>query len=241
MAWCQQFLLVFLSICFAILELLNTGMLVRRIFMGDWFFTQQSSKRSKRRKLNKEARVAPALTRLQPYLSGEWLVFYTDGSSVHMDVVGWVGGFGVYCPQLRIKHAMPNPQGERQTDNAAELFAVLWVPEHSTTSVVVIVLNSKIVNDAIKGGAQKWKDNGWRCSTGPVGNVHCWVALLKFLNMPRRELKTELLPSHCDIREKEVANDLVELGRSHNPLHVTKRDRMQCRAQIRNETLLPER
>ena len=38
---------------------------------------------------------------------------------------GWVGGFGVYCPQLRIKHAMPNPEGERQTNNAAELFAVL--------------------------------------------------------------------------------------------------------------------
>ena len=91
---------------YAILELLNTGTLVPRIFMGDWFFTQQGSQRSKRRKLNKEARVAPALAELQPYLFGDWLVFYTDGSSMRMDVVGWVGGFGVYCPQLRIKHAM---------------------------------------------------------------------------------------------------------------------------------------
>ena len=107
--------------------------------------------------------MAPALAELQPYLSGEWLVFYTDGSSVRMDLVGWLGGFGVYCPPL--KHAMPNPVGERQTNNAAELFAVLWVREHFTTGKISIALDSKIVNDAIKGGVQKWKDNGWRCST----------------------------------------------------------------------------
>ena len=88
---------------------------------------QQGNQRAKRRKLNKEARVALALAELQPYLFGEWLVFYTDGSSVRMDLVGWVGGFGVYYPQLKIKDAMPNPEGERQTNNAAELFAVLWV------------------------------------------------------------------------------------------------------------------
>ena len=158
-----------------------------------------------------------------------------------MDLVGWVGGFGVYCPQLRIKCAMPNPGGERQTNNAAELFAVLWVLEHFTTGRILIALDSKIVNDAIKGGVQKWKDNGWRCSTGPVGNVHCWSALLQFLNMPGRELRTVLLPSHCDIRGNELANDLAELGRSRNPLNVTHTQRMQCRAEILNETPLPGR
>ena len=163
----------FRSIRYAMLELLNTGTLIPTIFMGVCFFAQQGNQRAKRRKLNKEARVAPALAELQPYLSGEWLVFYTDGSSVKMDLVGWVGGFGVYCLQLRIKHAMPNPEGERQTNNAAELFAVLWVLEHFTTGRILIALDSKIVNDAIKGGVKKWKDNGWRCSTGPVGNVHC--------------------------------------------------------------------
>ena len=86
------------SVRYAILELLNTGTLVPRLFMGDWFFTQQGSERSKRRRLDKEARVAPAEAELQPYLSGDWLLFYTDGSSVPMDLVGWVGGFGVHCP-----------------------------------------------------------------------------------------------------------------------------------------------
>ena len=43
----------FRSVRYAILELLNIGTLVPRIFMGDWFFTQQGNKRSKRRKLNK--------------------------------------------------------------------------------------------------------------------------------------------------------------------------------------------
>ena len=205
-----------------------------------WFFTQQGSQRSKGRKLNKEARVAPALAELQPYLSGDWLVFYTDGSSMRMDLVGWVGGFGVYCSQLRIKHAMPNLEGERQTNNAAELFAVLWVLEHFTTGKIVIALDSKIVNDAIKGGVQKWKDNGWSCSRGPVGNVHCWYAVLQFLNMPRRELRS-VLPSHCDIRGNGVANDLAELGRSRNPLNVTHKDRMQCRGEILNETPFPGR
>ena len=59
----------FRSIRYVILELLNTGTLVPRIFMGDWFFTQQGNQRAKRHKLNKEARVAPALAELQPYLS----------------------------------------------------------------------------------------------------------------------------------------------------------------------------
>ena len=133
---------------------------------------------------------------------------------------------------------MPNPEGERQTNNAAELFAVLRVLEHFTTGRILIVLHSTIVNDAIKGGVQQWKNNGWRCSTGPVGNVHCWSASLQFLNMQGRELRTVLLPSHCDIRGNEVANDLAELGRSRNPLNVTHRDRMQCRAEILNETPL---
>ena len=136
---------------------------------------------------------------------------------------------------------MPNPEGERQTNNAAELFAVLWVLERFTTGRILIALDSNIVNDAIKGGVQKWKDNRWRCSTGPVGNVHCWSALLQFLNMPQRELRTVLLPSHCDIRGNEVANDLAELGRSRNPLNVAHIDRMQCRAEILNETPLPGR
>ena len=182
--------------------------------------------------------MAPALAEVQPYLSGDWLVFHTHGSSVRMDLVGWVGGFGVYCPQLKIKHAMPNPEGERQTNNAAELFAMLWVLEHFTTGKVVIALDSKIVNDAIKGGVQNWKDNGSRCSTGPVGNVYWWSALLQFLNMPGRELRTVLLPSHRDIRPNEVANDLAELGRSRNSLNVTHTNRMQCRAEILNETPL---
>ena len=42
--------------------------------------------------------MAPALTELQPYLSEEWLVFYTDESSVCMDVVGWLGGFSGLLP-----------------------------------------------------------------------------------------------------------------------------------------------
>ena len=158
-----------------------------------------------------------------------------------MELVGSVAGFGVYCPHLRIKHAIPNPEGERQTNNAAELFAVLRVLEHFTTGRILIALDSKIVNDAIKGGVQKWKDNGGRCSTGLVGTVHCWSALLQFLNLPGRELRTVLLPSHCDIRGNEVANDLAELGRSRNPLNVTHTDRMQCTADILNQTPLPGR
>ena len=231
----------FRSLRYATLELLNTRTLVPRIFMGEWFFTQQGNQRAKRRKLNKDARVAPALAELQPYLFGEWLVFCIDGSSVRMDLVGWVGGFGVYCLQLRMKDALPHPEGEWQMKNAAELFAVLWVLEHFTTSRILIALDGKIVNDAIKGGLQKWKDNGWRCSTGPVGNVHCSSALLQFLNMPRRELRTVLLPSHCDIRGNEVANDLAELGRSRNPLNVTHTHRLQCKAEILNETPVPGR
>ena len=110
---------------------------------------------------------------------------------------------------------------------------MLWVLDHFTTGKIVIALDSMIVNDAIKGVVRKWKDNGWRCSTGPVGNVHCWAALLRFLNMPRRELRTVLLASHCDIRGNEVANDLAELGRSCNPLNVTHTDRMRCRAEMK--------
>ena len=50
-----------------------------------------------------------------------------------------------------------------------------------------------------------------------------------------------LLPSHCDMRGNEVTNDVAELGRSRNPLNVTHTDRMQCRAEILNETPLPGR
>ena len=55
---------------------------------------------SRCRRLNEESGVALALAELQQYLDGSWLVFYTAGSSEYMNLVGWVGGFGVYYPQL---------------------------------------------------------------------------------------------------------------------------------------------
>ena len=219
-------------------ELLQDGTLIPRIYMGEWH-SQSGNHREKKRKLNTEARVAPALAELQKYLTGSWLVFYTDGSAEHMDTVGWVGGFGIICPQLKIKEACPNPTEDRQTNNLAELLAVLWVLNRFTEGRVLIATDSKLVFDAMQGNAQKWCDNGWRCSSGPVGNVARWSELLDNLHRPGRELAAVPLPSHCNIIGNEVANDLAELGRTMNPLNVTHSERAQVRIFVLNETPPP--
>ena len=142
-----------------------------------------------------------------------------------MDLVGWVGGFGVYCPELKLKLALPYPPTERQTNNAAKLFVVLWVLDFYTEGRIVIATDSKLVHDAMCGQPRKWKDRGWRCSTGPVGNVSCWGALVDHMEASGHEVKAIQLPSHCGILGNEDANDLVELGRSQNSLKGVQVDR----------------
>ena len=142
-----------------------------------------------------------------------------------MDLVGWVGGFGVYGPQLKLKLAQPNPPTERQANNATELFVVLWVLDFYTEGTIVIAIDSKLVHDAMCGHARKWKDRGWRCSSGPVGNVSCWGALVHHMESSGHEVKAILSPSHCGILGNEVANDLAELRRSRNSFNVVQVDR----------------
>ena len=52
--------------------------------------------RAKKRKANQEDRLQQELQRLNWFLSQGYVLVYTDGSSKRYDLVGWVGGFGIF-------------------------------------------------------------------------------------------------------------------------------------------------
>ena len=85
-----------------------------------------------------------------------------------------VRGYGVYVPpteagpELRISESLS--EEERQTNNAAELVAVISALRHFETKdrKVCMITDSEYVVLGEGGKACKWQQNGWVGSTGEI-------------------------------------------------------------------------
>ena len=120
--------------------------------------------------MKKEKSLGPALEKLQSYILGRWLISYTDGSSNREEIVGWVGGWGVWMPQVKVSVSSANPPNARQT-NTAQLLAVLWVPIHFGEGKIPVATDSSFVAPGVRGAARKWRENGWVGKNGPLSNT----------------------------------------------------------------------
>ena len=78
--------------------------------------------KAKKRKANKEDKLQQELQRLNWFLSQGYVLVYTDGSSKRYDLVGWVGGFGIFVGSPHsVRCALPIPREFRRTNDGAEL------------------------------------------------------------------------------------------------------------------------
>ena len=132
---------------------------------------------------------------------------YTDGSSkkTHCQHIPRVGGVGVFvpasehCQEVRLSAPL---EGERKTNNAAELVAAITGLRLFDTILakVCIVTDSQYVYWGATGKAAKWRSQGWVGGNGPLSNVNVWVDLLELIEQLGPSAQWLWAPSHVGPR-----------------------------------------
>ena len=130
--------------------------------------------------------------------------------------VGRVAGYGIYAhPDISISAYVP--VHFRQTNNTAELLAVVRALQILSFGKVAICTDSEYVFLGATGAARRWKLRGWTGSSGPVSNVPLWELLLDTLSAHTGSIKFIKVPSHVDILGNNEADRLAEQGRLSHP------------------------
>ncbi|AEO64782.1 822debb2-4017-4d09-98ef-c3911b9844ea [Thermothielavioides terrestris] len=99
------------------------------------------------------------------------VVVYTDGSSLGNGRNGATAGVGVYFGESDPRNISERLQGEPQTNQRAELTAILRALETVDLSQdMEIRTDSKYSIQCVTEWYINWEKNGWKTSTGPVKN-----------------------------------------------------------------------
>ena len=141
---------------------------------------------------------------------------YTDGSSAVKGHAGRLAGYGIFCEkQMSIAAFVPDEY--RQTNNSAELLAVIRALRIFSTGDIAICTDSQYVVLGATGVARRWRLRGWIGSCGPVSNVPLWEQLLAALDENPRTVHWVKVPSHVTIKGNNEADRLADQGRQLHP------------------------
>ena len=181
--------------------------------------TPPPSKKQQRetaRRLRKQQRAAELEGVFDTLTADGYTLVFTDGSSVKTEGVGRVVGYGIYAhPDISISAYVP--VHFRQTNNTAELLAVIRALQIFSFGKVAICTDSEYVFLGATGAARRWKLRGWTGSSGPVSNVPLWELLLDTLSAHTGSIKFIKVPSHVDILGNNEADRLADQGRLSHP------------------------
>ena len=149
-----------------------------------------------------------------------WILAFTDGSAKRHPKVGWVAGYGCVVMGAWVAWGFL-PPNSAQTNNRAELLAVITVFEHFLLQTVrlVVVMDSQYVYDGLRGSAFRWRTTGWVGQSGPVCNVDLWIRARDLVDRVSATVKWLRVPSHTDIPGNERADVLAEEDRVSSPLY----------------------
>ena len=168
------------------------------------------------RRLRKQQRAAELEGIFDTLSADGYTLVFTDGSSAETEGVGRVAGYGIYAhPDISISAYVP--VHFRQTNNTAELLAVVRALQILSFGKVAICTDSEYVFLGATGAARRWKLRGWTGSSGPVSNVPLWELLLDTLSAHTGSIKFIKVPSHVDILGNNEADRLAEQGRLSHP------------------------
>ena len=109
------------------------------------------------------------------------------------------------------------PDEYRQTNNSAELLAVIRALRIFSTGVIAICTDSQYLVLGATGAARRWRVRGWIGSSGPVSNVPVWEQLLAALDGNPRTVHWVKVPSHVTIEGNNEADRLADQGRQLHP------------------------
>ena len=110
---------------------------------------------------------------------------YTDGSSAIEGKSGRLAGYGIDCEGHIAAHV---PTMYRQTNNTAELLAVIRALRIFVVGDIAICTDSRYVILGPAGATRRWKLRGLVGSSGPVSNVPLWEQLLDELYYTQRTI-----------------------------------------------------
>ena len=141
---------------------------------------------------------------------------YTDGSSAVEGPAGRLAGYGIFC-EHHTSIAAYVPDEYRQTNNSAELLAVIRALKIFHTGDIALCTDSQYVILGASGAARRWRLRGWVGSSGPVSNVPLWEQLLMELDNNSRTVHWIKVPSHVTIEGNNEADRLADQGRQLHP------------------------
>lgn len=148
--------------------------------------------------------------------TGEVLRIYTDGSSLGNGYQGAVAGVGVFFGAGDPRNISERLQGEPQTNQRAELTAILRALEVTPPKQAVqIFTDSKYAIQCITEWYRNWEKNGWKTAQGPVKNRDLVEAIRARINdreAKRAQTQFTWVKGHADDAGNNAADVLAVQG-----------------------------
>ncbi|KAJ2731194.1 hypothetical protein IW152_004708 [Coemansia sp. BCRC 34962] len=163
----------------------------------------------------------------EPTVAGETkdkIVVYTDGASVNNGKRGARAGVGVYFGTGDPRNISESLAGPRQTNQRAELMAVLQaieaVASSGTTKTLVICTDSMYTINCVNVWHHKWASCGWVNSQGQqVNNQDLIRAILDRMEEYCGSIQFVHVRGHSGIHGNEQADQLAVRGASITGMH----------------------
>lgn len=138
---------------------------------------------------------------------------FTDGACIHNGQPQARGGWAAILrnPEGRTKEIAGPLEGDQQTNNRAELTAVIKGLRalKSPGSEVQVVTDSTYVKNGCTSWLANWKKNGWRTADRkPVANADLWQILDELL--ARHKVHFKWVRGHSGHPENERADTLAQ-------------------------------
>jgi ribonuclease HI len=137
-------------------------------------------------------------------------VVFTDGSCLNNGKKYANGGIGVYFGDDDPRNLSEKLQGEKQTNNRAELTAVIRALQ-TTTDSLKICTDSMYVQKGITEWIKKWEKNNWKTSKNTdVENKDLWQIMQE--EIKDRNINFVYVKAHSGIKGNECADLLANNG-----------------------------
>ena len=143
---------------------------------------------------------------------------FTDGSCLKNGTRHAKAGYGVYFGPNDPRNVSSKLDGPDQTNNRAELMAVIVALEKTKTELeeqqpVVIYSDSSYMKNGITVWIHSWKRNGWKTADGGhVKNKDLWLRLDKLYSDRRALIEFVWVRGHDGILGNEMADQLARMG-----------------------------
>ncbi|CAI2172721.1 5953_t:CDS:2 [Funneliformis geosporum] len=171
-------------------------------------------RKTSRQKIQKESLSIPS-TQISNVGNRKSLRVWTDGSARSNGKDGARAGVGVYWGENDTRNVSERLPGPRQTNNRAEIMAVIRALETCPDNNVPLEIrtDSKYTINAYTSWIPRWEKNKWKSSKNKdVENQGLFQRLIKLTRARNADVTITYVPGHAGVYENEEADRLANLG-----------------------------